>query len=406
MRTTHHLTKKEEQRKIAQRQTIKAGPREFSKIHSLGQLSGMSQFKLLKANLYDVEQIQLPMTQSEFSTRFPGTKKMFDLLSDTPCPGRQTNAGTGMTVEAPFLLTGVGLLAIGEGYGFTLPGIVTDKPATPEPLPGNSGCVADCASGDRNAALSYGYPTWSILQKFFQAYRAQMYIGRHFQLFDEAAFDIGVAATTPEFVGASDSLISAMPFVREVNDQMDAKGMDKVFVPPNIAIGANGTECIGAPTAGVTWGATHTPGVANRLYQLNMPVLWLPGMTLDLRLTEVENDCCFRSAMLRDAVVDPSNPTKPSAAFTEEIEGGVGCGSVFTIPGGCFSLGMILTGYDITLGACVEYLTTVPDGGAMEEMYANLGVGAVAALINNPALKNQLGSLPIEEQEKLNRFAR
>lgn len=391
---------------MAQKQTIKAGPREFTKIHTLGQIDKMSLTRLLKANLYDVEQVQLPMTVSEFNNKFPGTKKVFDLLSDTPCPGRQTNAGTGMTVEAPFLLTGVGLLAIGEGYGFTLPGIVVDKPDAPAAIPCTSGCVSDCASGDRNAALAYGYPTWSILQKFFQAYRAQMYIGRHFQLFDEAAFDIGLAATTPEFVGASDSLISAMPYVRETNDQMDAKGMDKVFIPPNTAIGANGTESIGAPTAGVTWGATHTPGVANRLYQLNMPVLWLPGMTLDLRLVEVENDCCFRSAMQRDGVLDPDNPTKPSAAFTEELVCGVGCGSVFTVPGGCFSIGMVLTGYDITLSACVEYLTTVPEGGAMEELYQNLGVGAVAALINNPGLKDFLGSMPTEEAQSLRRFVR
>ena len=392
---------------MVQRQTtIKAGPREFTKIQTLGQIDKMPLTRLLKANLYDVEQVQLPMTTEEFNTKFPGTKKVFDLLSDTPCPGRQTNAGTGMTVEAPFLLTGVGLLAIGEGYGFTLPGIVVDKPAVPEAIPCTSGCVSDCASGDRNAALAYGYPTWSILQKFFQAYRAQMYIGRHFQLFDEAAFDIGLAATTPEFVGASDSLISAMNYVREVNDQMDSKGMDKVFIPPNVAVGTNGTECIGAPTAGVTWGATHTPGVANRLYQLCMPVLWLPGMTLDLRLTEVENDCCFRSAMQRDGVLDPDSPTKPSAAFTEELECGVGCGSVFTVPGGCFSLGMVLTGYDITLAACVEYLTTVPGGGAMEELYQNLGVGAVAALINNPGLKNYLGEMPSEQADSLRRFTR
>ncbi len=388
---------------------LKASGRDFTKLNTIGQLGQMPLTRLLKANLYDVEQVQLPMTQAEFNSKFPGTKKVFDLQGDNSCPGRQTNAGTGMTVEAPFLLTGVALIAIAEAQGFALPGVVVNTPAVPEATPCITGCVSDCAGalGERNGVLAWGYPGWNIISKFFQAYRAQMYIGRHFQIFDEAAFDIGLAATTSEFVGASDSLISAMPFVREVNDQMAAKAMGKAFIPPNVAVGANGSECIGAPTAGVTWGATHTPGVANRIYQICTPLLWLPGMTLDLQLVEVENDCCFRSAIERDGVLDPDNPVRPSAAFTEELACGVGCAGTYTVPGGCISIGMVLTGYDVTAAACVEYLSSIPTASALEGLYADVGVGAISALLTNPMLRGQLNGVPEEAiKNAMGRFVR
>lgn len=370
---------------------------------TLGQImAGKSPLAKLTARLYDNEQFQLPLTPNEFNAKFPGTKRVFLIENDEECPGRQTNLSKGATVESPFLMNGFGILGTAEGQGFALPGVMKNNPE-PATSP-NTPCVTGCSEDltEHNAVLAWGYPTWNIIEKFFQAYRVQMYIGRHFQIFEEAAHVMGLVGATMEFIGAGHSMISVMGFVRDTNDVLVAKECGKQFIPQNAT---TGSDCVPAPTADVIWGSQHTRGISNRCYPLPFPILWLPGMTLDVRFVQVEGDCCFLPAMRRDAVLDCANPTKPSSLYADPLACGVGNSAVFTVPGGCFTLGAVLAGWDITPLACIEYLAGVLPGTALELMYQNVGVGSyLASKLLNPANRNQLGGIPDELMEKIQRF--
>ncbi len=389
-------------------ETVLANAARFSQIEpthrggKLGQImSGRSDLRLLTARLYDIEQFQLPLTRAEFNAKFPGQKQVFVLNPDEDCPGRQTNLARGATVETPFLMMGFGILATGEGQGFALPGVMKNNPASGTPA---TPCVTGCTSesDEHNAVLAWGYPTWNIIEKFFQAYRVSMFIGRHFQLFEEAAHVMGLVGATMEFIGAGETLISAMPFVRDTNDVLVAKDCGKQFIPQNALAGS---ECAPAPTAEALWGSMHTRGISNRCYPLPFPILWLPGMTIDVRFVQVEGDCCFKPAMERDAVLDCAAPTLPSALYADTLDCGVGNAGVFTVPGGCFTLGAVLAGYDITPAACVEYIaaiTSVP-GTALEALYQQVGIGAylTGKLMAN---KNALAGLPEETRKNFEQF--
>lgn len=367
----------------------------------LGQImAGKTPYTKLTARLYDIEQYQLPLTQAEFNAKFPGMKRVFVLNPDDDCPGRQTNLARGATVETPFLMLGFGVMATTEGQGFALPGVMVnigDGGATP--------CVTGCTTAldEHNAVLAWGYPTWNIVEKFFQAYRVSMFIGRHFQIFEEAAHIMGLVGATMEFVGAGHSLISTTPFTRDTNDVILAKFPDcgRQFLPQNSAAGS---ECIPAPTAEAMWGSQHTRGLSNRCYPLPFPILWLPGMTIDVRFVSVEGDCCFRPAMQRDAVLDCANPTLPSASFTDALACGAGNAGVYTIPGGCFTLGAVLAGYDITPSACVEYIAAVQTaGGALETLYTQVGIGSYLSgkLMGN---RRALDGIPEDKLEAFKAF--
>jgi len=375
-------------------EVIKADHKQFSQIEPthkggmLGQImAGKSPLSRLTARLYDIAQYQLPMTPEEFDAAFPGEIRLFTLDQPQACPGRQTNLSRGTTVETPFLMMGFGILATAEGQGFALTGVMKNVVASGGPTPCVTGCTG--ALDEHNAVLAWGYPTWNIIEKFFQAYRVSMFIGRHFQIFEEAAHVMGLVGATMEFVGSGNSLISTTPFNRDVNDVLVAKGCNKQFIPQNTAAGS---ECMPAPTAEAMWGSQHTKGISNRCYPLPFPILWLPGMTIDVRFTRVEGDCCFFPAMRRDAVLDCASPTLPSSQFTDTLECGSGNAGIYTVPGGCFTIGAVLAGYDLVPAACVEYLAGVTSGSALEMLYQQVGIGSylTSKLIANRGALNGL----------------
>ncbi len=382
---------------------IMGQPKDLKVIQTLQAAQEMSKQKLLTVNLYDVQNRALPLTPDEFTTDFPPTKKIFS-LDDGSVAGRSTNLSLGATVDAPTLVCGVGILYVAEGFGLSVPGIMVDTPTALEDTPCSDGCAN---TGQDNAVLEWGQGTWNLGEKFFTSHRVQMYVCRHYQIFDEWARDLGLAAVTNEFIGAGHALKSVMPLVRDVNDTMTAKGIGKQFIPQNVVSdGAGGSECIGAPTADVLWGAQRTPGVANRIFPLSFPLLVVPGMPLQINFLQTDGDDCSVDAMRRDSVLDEhAGATKPSAAFNAALACGVGDASVWTVNGGCYSLGLVLASYDVSPVFCLQYLDRMAQmsNATIDGIYRNSNVASyLGGLMANPSVRNQqLAGVKDEDLDKM-----
>lgn len=335
---------------------------EFQKIGSLGAAMDQSWSKI-PTYYYDVQQHQFPLTQAEFDTDYADTINVFDPADNVP--GHQSNATNAAGVNEPFLAMGVGIVAIAEGLSFTIPGRLVTQPDAPACAPIVDGCPTGT---DRDATLWYGGAIWNFVEKFFQAFRLQVAVNNRFLIVDESLFDVGMTPTPPEFVGASSSLVPAMPFIRETNDVMDDKGFGKNFLPQNLA----GTDCPGAPTAAVTYGHPRIIGLANRIYCFNRPIPILPGMRFDTSFVRVENDNSFLAAMERMGVLNPAAATTPSAGVSDiAICNDSGAfASSFHVPGGTLSLGLVFKGYALQPRACVEYVANYMAQGPMADALA------------------------------------
>lgn len=359
-------------------------PHDFNKLGSCQALKDMSWAKIA-TYYYDAQQFQFPLTPAEFESNFAATIKLFSLEQNQQCPGRQTNAAIGSSVNEPFVALGAGVIAIGESKSFTAPGETIPRTSGTQPCPPIDGCSL---SGGTQAALYWGGSTWQFIANFFQAYRLQIAINRRFLVVDESLFDVGMVPAPAEFVGFGDSVVPTTRYAREVNDVMAGKGLPCIFMPNNIT---SGSLCVGAPTALAAYGHPRIIGLSNRIFCFNYPLLFLPGMSFDAVFTRVENDCCFLPAMRRNSVFDCSCDT-PDASIAP---GTVCC--TMTIPGGCLSIGLVFKGFALQPAACLSFLNEycLP-GTAYESLY--VGNPFIGNMIANPALRANLAGVPGGEQ--------
>jgi hypothetical protein len=314
-------------------------------------------------------------------------------------PSVVTNISDDATIDCSFLLTGVGLMVSLPSRNYTLTGIMVPNVADPAtPTPCNTGCTS--ADGQYNAAIAYGYSARHLIEAFMASTRVQMYLCRRFQVFDEAARDMGLVTTLAEFQGAGSSLYAPMRDVAKVNDTLVANSCGYQFIPQNAVSGANGSECLGAPTAEVTYGSTRMLGVMQKFYRLGTPVLYTQGMKLDFRFTCEDGAECFRDEMQKSAVLDCATPTKPSALFADTLACGVGSAGVFEVPGGCFSIGLVLAGYDITDAAVLQYYGGLDPASPVGQALRASGSGGqiMGILAAKPELRSQLAGLENIEQ--------
>lgn len=375
-------------------QQLKGNPIEFNRFHgNVGQASSTPLAKL-RTYYYHVQQLQLPLTLDEFNAKFTASIPLF--VQDTgPCPGTQTNATFAAGTNEPFVVLGVGVVAIGKGFGFSLPGRMVAAPV------GSGNCVPvieGCpAAGQHDAVLDYGGAGWRFIEAFFNAFRLQMAVWRRYLVLDESLFDVGMVPDAPEFIGAGHALISAQPYIREVNDILSDKACNLRFLAQNHA----GTECLGAPTAEVIYGHNAIKGVGNRIFCLNQPIVYLPGMRFDVAFQRVENDCCFLEDMRRAAVLDCSTPTLPDAGYGDTFCSASGFPGIYTVPGGCISLGVVLTGYALTPAACLDYMINLVPGSVQMNMIQ--GTPYVAELYRaaerDDRMRRMLAGTPDAEQK-------
>lgn len=370
---------------------LKSNPLEFQRFEGMVGQAQQTPLAKLRTYYYHVQQFQLPLTPSEFDVNFNATIPLF-VQDVAQCPGTQTNATFAAGTNEPFVVLGVGVVAIGKGFGFALPGRMVTKGSAGECVPVVEGCPSGTA---RDAVLDYGGSGWRFIEAFFNAYRLKVAVWRRYLVLDESLFDVGMIPDAPEFVGAGHALISAMPYIREVNDILTTKLCSFRFLPQNHA----GTECLGAPTAEVIYGHNSIRGVGNHIFCLNQPIVYLPGMRFDVAFTRVENDCCFLPEMKRSAVLDCATPTLPDAGFNDTFCSSSGFPSVFTVPGGCVSLGVVLTGYALTPAACLDYMINLVPGSVQAQMIA--GTPYVADLWHrahqDPKMQRMLAGVPDAE---------
>lgn len=340
---------------------MRGNPLEYNRFYGTIGQAMQTPLAKLRTYYYHVQQIQLPMTPEEFNAKFTASIPLF--VQDVgPCPGTQTNATFAAGTNEPFVVLGVGVVAIGKGFGFSLPGRMVAAPVgTGNCVPVVEGCPG---AGQHDAVLDYGGSGWRGIEAFFNAFRLQMAVWRRYLVLDESLFDVGMVPDSPEFVGAGHALISASPYVREINDVLSDKQCNLRFLPQNHA----GTECLGAPTAEVIYGHNAIRGVGNRIFCLNQPIIYLPGMRFDLQFQRVENDCCFLEDMRRALVLDCASPTLPDAGYNDTFCSAGGFPGVYTVPGGCISLGVVLTGYALTPAACLDYLINLVPGSIQTQM--------------------------------------
>lgn len=366
-------------------------PHDFSRISSMEQTN--INWARIPTYYYDVQQTHFPLTAAEFKAKFSGTIKIFDTSAEIE--GHQTNAATGSGVNEPFLAYGVGVVAIGEGLGFTTTGAVVSPPTEGS---GHTPCFNGCEieSLDEGptqvpdlGTLWWGGAVWDFIENFFQAYRLVIVVNNRWMILDESLFDVGMSPTPPEFVGASSSQAPVMPFVQKTNEIMFDK-FGKIFLPQNTA---TGSSCVPAPTAGVTYGHPRIIGLANRLFCFNQAIPMLPGMRFDMQFVTVENGGYFQEAMERSSVLDLTKNTPwshlnsgPSACPTP---------GVLNIPGGKVSIGLVLKGMALHPRSVVEYVNSDAISNTTLKMMENNGFlfGLAQQLAATGALKGNLAGL-------------
>lgn len=369
--------------KVIRQENFSGGmPSDFGKLGRID-IALDSSWAKIPTYYYDVRQHRFPLTPQEFSDNFDGGQiSVFD--TDTPEDGRQTNATTAAGVHEPFLAMGVGVVAIGQGEAFTYPLEVADRGA-----PGCAPAAPGCVSGDtttRQGALWWGSSTWHFIEALFQAFRLQIAVNRRFLVVDESLFDVGMVPTPPEFVGASSSLLPAMPFIRATNDVLKSKSTGKVMLPQNIA----GSSCVAAPTASATFGHPRIIGLGNRMFCFQNPLPILPGMRFDTKLVGVPGGSAFTEAMRRASVFDYESATTPDSDYTEEVCGTELFSSAFTIPGGVVSLGLVFKGFALAPAACLDYVANYTlSGSRMVDLLA--GNSYLTGLLVNAKHANLAG---------------
>lgn len=328
---------------------------ETSRINTLGQTTGTSIARQPDV-LSETIQYQLPLTVEEFDTGFGGVIPIFAPDQAEDCPGRTVTPlliQGGMEVEDFFVITGISLVAFGEPKAFTINGGIMARPAVETPTPCFDGCpVAAPAAGDvtSQASLYWGGPTWQFLHNFMNAYRFRWLIKRY-EFVNVLAGELGISNSGATFEGAGCSQVPAMPYIQQVNAAMASKDLPNIFIPQNSA-GVD-ADCVGAPTADVVYGNIGLNGGWGRSFCLPTPLVFAPGMKLRASFERVENDCCYYEAMRKNAVISPDDTGLPDEILTA----GTCEAASFTLPGGCFTIGVRMHGYSITDDCCFNMIT-------------------------------------------------
>ena len=370
--------------------SLKGSQQDFGKLGNISVLEHV-QWSKIPTYYYDFRRFDLPLTDLEANREFGRNIQIFDNQGMDPGDARQTNAAIGTGVNEPFVALGTGIIAMGEGEGFTINGACVPDPGgqdNPTPFMSTLVNIADCYCGavdlndqpdtTRLATLWWGAPTWRFIEKFFQAYRLQITVNARFQLVDESLFDVGMAPLPPEFVGASDSRIPAMPFVNAVNNTMIQKDIGQQFVPANSTIFnipdvITLSACLPPPLAEVTYGHPRIIGMANRIYCFNQPLVMVPGLRWEVDFFNVEDISVYTA--LRNSVT--INTTTISDRFNSTVATPFGdinnCAINCTVPGGAISLGVVFKGYALYPSAVVDYFSNylVPN-----TVYANTSTEA------------------------------
>jgi hypothetical protein len=280
---------------------------------------------------------------------------------------------------------GVGVVAIGEGMSFSLPGaVIGDDNLTADSDVGVPGCqTPNNGSNLDPATYWYGGPGWILIEKFFRSYNLQVIANNRFLLVDESLEDIGMSPLPPEFIGASSSRVPAAQFIRKTNDAMIDKGIGQQFLPQTVEVDADGgSTCVPPPDAGVTYGHPCITGLAQRIYPFVRPILFAPGMQWEMNLVPSGTDCDLATMT---AMATLGTTPQYSSLQADSVVGDVAFNSTVVVPGGCVSLGVVVKGVSLWPSACIDFLSS---------FYADLPAIAQGLYGTNPTIMGIINKYP------------
>lgn len=360
---------------------------------------------------YDFKEMQLPLDPEECSSFFDETISIFGFDP----PRKTTNAATGLRINEAFLALGVGIIASGESESFTLGGVSIDPPAAGTATTGMQASAAGLTdpwlggvnpagdfvqpAGFQQATMWWGGPTWKIIEQFIQNYRLRLLLNSRFEVVNESLFDLGIVWTFSNTTGASNSRIATKPYIRAMNEVMDEKGINNLFLPASFTVEDNTKVCLPAPNAPVTYGHPNVLGLANRLYSFAQPILFVPGLRFQMDFVQASPQPLPQICDLATV-----NAGSYAPSLSTEITGDAlaSCSTGVMIPGGTVRLGLVLKGFALQPSAALHYLNAYMwRGSVMAEAIAQGDHSPwLGALFNryrdHDLRKSALGSKPEE----------
>lgn len=297
----------------------------------------------------------LPMRGDAFDLLFQDEIQPF---SNQPSDSHKifsSSVATGETVHAPFYMTGIGVVAVGESLGWSVSGATGPLDAVEgDGAPCLRECVGPAGGASiSNAVLNWGHPIWDAFSHLFRAYELEVILGGRFQVVHEAISEVGMTAEAANFQGLGTAQISAMPYIRATNDAMKAAGMNRAFFPQNAAAGSDLSTCAPPPMPDVQWSHPKVMGLAQRIFCLPRGIVILPGQSLNINLNLRDDSCGDLEAMRRVLVLH--DPLAPVAGLPSNLSD---CGSridVQTVPGGSFAFGVVIKGVELAPAACLDW---------------------------------------------------
>jgi hypothetical protein len=329
-------------------------PGSLGKCDDLASLCGPGN-AAVPVDIWAQKTLNLPATTADVANFFAADQQVFDQGTQS-CSGTtfSESISSGPSPSVPMLMTGIGVIGVGEPKNFSVIGATIAAPTTAEATPCFDGCVPTTGLGGdttaRPAVLNWGGPTWEILHHFFQGFNVNFILGNKYLLVDALAADIGMVRRQTTFEGFGDGLLSAQPLIRQANSLL-APNCGRLFVPGNSA----GSSCLPPATASVQWGGPQVPGIRNRIWCFPSPILAVPGVALNAQFVNVPGDCCHLPAILRDAGGCLGAQT-PSDLLTE-----ANCNSSFasveTVNAGCITIGLAIKAVECTPNAVIQFFT-------------------------------------------------
>jgi hypothetical protein len=399
-------------RNTGQKKIFRALPQDFSQ---LGQVDTVNDIFRMPFNVFPTvvvweETLCLPLTDAQVDAflsrlRFGLFKVNFP---NDDCPGITTTASFLTTIQ-PVVICGICVVAIGEGLNFCQGGVLVDCPDgnQPQQLPPVLANACDVSNaipqeGQVPAIFQFGGPTWSFIESFFRAFSLQVLLNDECLIIDLPVNEIGMCEIAPSFIGAGDSCVSVMPFIREANQFALNNGVGCQFLPPNTMVT---TGCDGVctsitappPSAGATFGHIKFQGRHTKGIRLPRPLLLVPAVsTLGLEFDDWGNNAAFICQMKAAVVAGTGclgarecEPIQPSPCFTGAALAASECppilGGAAHFPGGKVTIGVRLMGFRVSYSFCLNYFTWLaaqswPNLASITNMYQPFLQGLVAKM--------------------------
>ena len=305
--------------------------------------------------------VDLPQSQNEIKARFGLTIDPLQAIPGSSDPAVVSSLVRSQTVEEFLYATHVGVIVVPDPKLFALQGADIAAPANPAPTPQFDGFVPPAGIGGdataRPAHLVWGHDTWQACWALLQAYDLRMTIGSRFQVFRELAANVGACASGG-FRGLSHAQMSAVPYIRSVNDLADSRTQvpadRRYFIPQTVtaAVGQGSPTPAQPPIVDVAYGGIQLKGAFGGWYPLN-GLLLAPGMPLNIVMERTPFDNLYYDRFA-NSLLNKQAQMQTYARDLQEAVTGVGFAGAKVWKGGLFRVGILIRGFSLAPLACYQ----------------------------------------------------